>query len=117
MEHFTVNGVKYITDKAFVRLNITDHPDVKDRLPRLFTLDDAAVNMMWKDAPPFCRYCKKANHSILNCRNLEKRKQRSQQGNPEPEIRTKEISEISGRKANSTAPILSKVRHPQASVL
>ncbi|KAL1915801.1 uncharacterized protein VTP21DRAFT_6189 [Calcarisporiella thermophila] len=73
MEHFTVNGVKYITDNAFVRLNITDHPDVKDKLPRLFTLDDAAVNMMWKDAPL-------------------PRKQRSQQGNPEPEIRTKEIS-------------------------
>ena len=56
--------------RAIITMNITDNNQINKNLPRQINLYNKDATLYWRQAPLYCRYCKKENHRINTCPTL-----------------------------------------------
>jgi len=65
-------------DSCTAILDISEDPGKIQELRRQMLFFDAPCEVWWRDAPAFCRYCKKQGHAASGCPTLARNKRRAQ---------------------------------------
>jgi hypothetical protein len=86
----------WLLPSAAVYLDVTDCPNLTNKLDRCPVLLGQRATLRWRNAPPLCVYCKCTGHAVSACAALQRKKARSK-SEPAPATATR------GRKRSRVA--------------
>lgn len=105
-----LGSTNWLLPSAAVYLDMTDCPDLANKLDRCPILLGQRATLRWRNAPPLCVYCKRAGHAVSACAALQRKKARSKpESAPTTAARGRKRARVaspasSGERAAASAP-------------